>query len=130
LEWDSSEDVRRLAADVLADLGGARGAFQLRRCAAFEVSPDVAEVCLAQGRAAATSAKPAPTSARPSGLPDLAVVVLRPGAEPAPRVPFVVLERGVIRAGTTDRRGTFAHEHVSHAEQPPRLLELGLLRPD
>ncbi len=126
LDGDSSEDVRRQAAIVLAQLGGARSAFLLRRCSAFEVSPEVAEVCLGEGR---TSPKPS-SSARSNALPELAFVVLRPGAEPAPRTPFVVLERGVIRAGTTDRRGTFAHDRVGRGEESPRLLELGLLRPD
>jgi HEAT repeat protein len=130
LHADSAEEVRRLAALVVRRLGGARKAFELRRCAAFEVSPKVAEVCLAGEADAAASISQTPAAAPRSALPDLAFVVLRPGAQPAPRAPFVVIERGVIRAGTTDRRGTFAFERAGPHQEAPRLLELGLLRPD
>ena len=126
LQDDASEEVRVEAARALARHPDARGAFERRRCSAFEPSPRVVDACVEPARVPAR--EPATTRA------ELAFVVLRPGAEPAPRVRYLAREAGVIRAGFTDRRGAFSYETASHGaalERPPVvLLDPGLLRPD
>lgn len=129
LRRDTSDVVRARAALVIAAQGGPAQRFELRRCQAFDVSPLVADAC-ASAPSGAPSGEPSAAGAISSEPArresELVFVAPRPDAPPAPRRPFVVVERGVVRAGTTDRRGAF----IATEGEPLELLEPGLLESD
>ncbi len=121
LRRDTSEVVRARAARVIAAQSTPEQRFELRRCQAFDVSPLVLEAC-----SVAPSRAPAAQAAAPRRGTELVFVAPRPDAAPAPRRPFVVVEQGVVRAGSTDRRGAFTVVEGEDLE----LLEPGLLESD
>lgn len=101
LEHHPSEEVRLAAARLIGQRWASEARASLARCAAKDVSGEVAARCAA-----------APTT--PSGATDgadvhhVGVLVVPVGdAAPAPRTPFsIVRADGFVRSGTSDRRGS------------------------
>ncbi len=119
---DPSEQVRVMAAFVLAKSKRDEDIFALRRCEAHDASVRVARACSITRVTAEAKKKRAKRAAN-------LVVFVAPaaGQSPIPGSFFVLQEEDhAIRAGNTDRRGAL----LTSPEPEPDLLEPGLLRMD